>query len=105
MGIKIVIVSNAVKERAKKIAEMLGTDFVSPAMKPMPFGLWHAAKKACAKRKECVMIGDQLMTDRPAAQLAGIRFILVEPLSDVEFGLTKLNRKVEKVIFGRDFGK
>ena len=105
MGIKILIVSNAVKERTKKIAQMLGVEFISPAMKPAPFGLWLAVKKAGAKTKECVMIGDQLMTDKPAARFAGIKFILVEPLSKTEFGLTRLNRKVEKLFFGRDMDK
>ena len=85
MGIKVLIVSNAVKERTKKIANMLGVEFISPAMKPAPFGLWRAAKMAGANIKECVMIGDQMLTDRPAAFFAGTKFILVEPLSDVDY--------------------
>ena len=47
------------------------------------------------------MIGDQIVTDEIAAMLARIRFILLEPLSDIEFGITKINRWVEKNILRR----
>ncbi len=104
-GIKIIIVSNAIKSRTKAIAEQMGIAFIAPSMKPWPFGLWKAAKTAAAKRRECVMIGDQMLTDKISAQLAGIKFILLNPLSNVEFGMTKVNRKLEKIIFGRDTSK
>ena len=103
--IQIVIVSNAVHDRTEVIAKQLGVNFIAPAMKPFPFGLLKCAKISGVKRKECVMIGDQLITDRIAAFFAGIRFILVEPLSSNEFGVTRFNRKVEKFLFGRDTDK
>ncbi len=104
-GLDIVIVSNAIHERTGKIAESIGVKFIAPAMKPFPFGLWKAQKLMKANKKNCVMVGDQLITDRIAAFFAGIRFVLVEPLSNIEFGVTRFNRKVEKFLFGRDTDK
>lgn len=99
--IDIVLVSNAKKERAVDIAKQLDIEYISPAYKPWPFGILKAAKLSAAKPQNCVMIGDQLLTDRVAALLAGVNFILLEPLSDVEFGVTKFNRLVEKHILRR----
>lgn len=103
--ISVIIVSNAIEDRTKEIAKQLGVRYVAPAMKPAPFGLLSAAKIAGANRKECVMIGDQILTDKIAAWFAGIKFILLNPLSDIEFGMTKMNRKIEKFFFGRDTNK
>lgn len=101
-GINIVIVSNAISSRTEDIAKQLGVSFVAPAMKPWPFGLLKAAKLVNVKKNDCLMIGDQIITDKIAAFLAGIKFILVEPMSNVEFGMTKFNRKLEKFLFGRE---
>jgi hypothetical protein len=105
LGIKIVIVSNAVKHRTQDIAGQLGIDYIAPAAKPLPFGFIKAARQAGVKRTQCIMIGDQMMTDKVGANFAGIKFILVEPMSDVEFGMTKLNRRMEKLFFKRDARK
>ena len=101
LGIKVVIVSNAVKHRTHDIAAQLGIDYIAPAAKPLPFGFIKAAKLAAAKRAQCVMVGDQMMTDKVGADLSGIKFILVEPMSDVEFGMTKFNRRMEQLFFKR----
>lgn len=105
LGVAIVIVSNAINSRTKDIAEQLGVRCVAPAMKPWPFGLLKAAWISKAHRDESLMIGDQIITDKIAAFLAGIKFILVEPLSEVEFGMTKVNRKIEKFFFRRGRNK
>ena len=105
LGIKVAIVSNAVKHRTQDIAAQLGIEFIAPAAKPLPFGFIKAAKRAGAKRAQCVMIGDQMMTDKVGANLAGIKFILVEPMSDVELGMTKFNRRLERLFFKRDARK
>jgi HAD superfamily phosphatase (TIGR01668 family) len=99
--IDIVLVSNAKKERAVDIAKQLDIEYISPAYKPWPFGILKAVKLCAAKKQNCVMIGDQLLTDRVAALLAGVSFILLEPLSNVEFGWTKVNRIIEKYILRR----
>ena len=101
--IVLYIVSNAKKDRTKEIAAQLGIGFIAPAAKPFPFGLIKAARHAKVKMKNCLMVGDQLLTDKVAATLAGVRFALVNPISNVEFGLTKINRRIEKFLFGRDF--
>lgn len=99
--IDIILVSNAKKERAIDIAKQLDLKYISPAYKPWPFGIIKAAKICAVKKENCVMIGDQLFTDRVAAKLAGVKFILLDPLSDVEFGWTKFNRLLEKYILRR----
>ncbi|MCK5128860.1 MAG: HAD family hydrolase [Clostridiales bacterium] len=100
-GITITLVSNATKSRAEKIALQIDSEFISPAYKPWPFGLLKAARMCAVKKENCIMIGDQILTDRFAAFFAGIRFVLLEPISNVEFGITKVNRFVEKHIMRR----
>ena len=99
--IDIILVSNAHKYRAAEIAKQLDVKYISPAFKPWPFGLIKAARICAAKRENCIMIGDQLFTDKLAAILAGIKFILLEPMSSHEFGWTKINRSLEKIILRR----
>ena len=101
LGIKIVIVSNAIKHRTREIAAQLDIDFIAPAVKPLPFGFIKAARSAGVKRAQCIMIGDQMLTDKVGSSFAGIKFILVEPMSDVELGMTKFNRRLEQLFFKR----
>ena len=80
-GFAIAIVSNNVRAWVKSVAASLGiVTFVHGALKPLPFGVIRAVKQLRVRRRETVVIGDQLFADVLAAKLLGIRAILTEPI-------------------------
>lgn len=98
---KVVLMSNNLENRVKKVAKQLDTDYVSFAMKPSRRGLRHIARKFSYTKKEMVMIGDQLLTDVWCGNRYGIMTILVDPLNQKDLTITGLNRRIEKLIFKR----
>ncbi|KRN29735.1 hypothetical protein IV38_GL000623 [Lactobacillus selangorensis] len=98
-GIPIVVVSNNNHRRVGQVVENLDLPYVARAMKPLSLGIEHAKEKMNLSRHEIVMVGDQLITDVHAGNLAGLRTILVRPLIDTDAWNTKLNRFLEKFLF------
>lgn len=77
-------------------AEDLGVEKIDHAMKPAPFALWAACDKMGVPREQAVLIGDQVFTDVAAANLAGVRPILVDPQSDEDLWYTQVFRLFEE---------
>ena len=98
---QIVIISNNIKRRVNSYKEELGIDAVSLAMKPLIRGLLKIKLKYKFKKKEMVMIGDQIVTDIVAGKTFRIKTILVDPLGEKDLKITKLNRKIEDFILNR----
>jgi len=98
-GFRVCIVSNTSKlRRLTKLCERLGIECVGFAQKP--WGVRRALRKLGAAPEETVLIGDQLLTDVFGAHLAGIRSILVKPVSSDEFFGTYFLRAIERVVLG-----
>ena len=96
-GFALLIVSNNSAQRVAPFAEKIGLPFYAHARKPLPFGFCAAAKQAGCKRKQCVVIGDQIFTDILGANLAGIPCILLEPIRfETEQKFIVFKRKIEK---------
>ena len=74
-------------------------------MKPFTWGIDRALKLFHFKKKEVVMVGDQLMTDIRAAHRAGIRSILVKPLVEHDSIKTQINRARERRVLKKITGK
>lgn len=91
----VFIISNNSKRRIEPYKKDLGVDAVSSAMKPLTIGLKRIKKKYNLLKKEMVMIGDQLVTDVISGSNFHIKTILVDPLSQTDLAITKLNRKIE----------
>lgn len=101
MGIKVILVSNSTEERLNPFSQKLGIDCISLSLKPLPRGLIKARKALGVKKKEIIMIGDQIFTDILGANLYGIRSFLVMPAKQEDkFGF-KFRRKREKRIIER----
>lgn len=73
---------------------------VTKSLKPLPHGFLIVMKKLGAKRKETLMIGDQLMTDVLGAHTVGLKVVLVEPLVEKDLKHTLILRKIERKILG-----
>ena len=97
----ILIASNNTKRRIKPYLEDLGVGGVSMCMKPLLFGLIKIKRDYNLKKKEMVIIGDQLVTDIVCGKRFRIKTILVDPLGEKDLKITGLNRKIEKFIINR----
>lgn len=97
----IFIASNNTMNRIKPYMEDLGVGGVSFCMKPSTRGLKKISKQYNLKKKEMVMIGDQIVTDVLAGKRFKIMTILVDPLGKKDLKITGLNRYFEDKIIRR----
>lgn len=99
-GIAVAIVSNARKSRIVRFSKHLGIDEVYwLSLKPFGFNIKKAMKKHGVTSSQTAIIGDQLFTDMLGGNLAGIYTILTHPISVRDKGWTKVNRKIENMVF------
>lgn len=81
-GVTLFLLSNSRKAtRAPNFAQTLGIDYLCHAGKPKVGGYRTAMERCGAQPQECAMVGDQIFTDTLGANRAGIRSILVKPIS------------------------
>ncbi|HIT53991.1 MAG TPA: YqeG family HAD IIIA-type phosphatase [Candidatus Fimivicinus intestinavium] len=78
-GMKMIIVSNALPSRARRISQLAGVPALGMSVKPMPFGFWRAAKRMGIRVSEMAVVGDQLLTDIRGGNLCGAVTIFVDP--------------------------
>lgn len=98
-GIPLIVISNNSKDRVAKATKNLDLPFVSRSLKPLSFGIERVRTKLGLKKSEVVMVGDQLMTDMLAANEAGVRSILVQPLLNTDKWDTRINRFFERLVW------
>lgn len=96
--IKLIVVSNNTTKRVEKAVKPLGLPFESWSLKPLPRGIIKTLKDFNLNKSEVVMIGDQVMTDIIAANLAGVKSVLVKPLVKSDGILTKANRTLANIV-------
>lgn len=97
-GISACVVSNNRKARVEPFAEAVGALYVCKAGKPSVRGYLEACRMSGYTPSQTVCIGDQLFTDIWGARRAGIRSILVNPISPREEIQIILKRKLERII-------
>jgi uncharacterized protein len=102
-GFSVCLVSNNWHERVFRVADELGFQLVSKAVKPLPFAFFKALDKAGAKRRSAAVVGDQLFTDILGGKFMGITTVLVEPMSTADLPHTLMLRRIERVLLaGRE---
>ena len=94
----ICFVSNTVQKRAEFVESTLGLPAYSQCMKPMKRYLIRAQKSFDSSPENIAMIGDQIFTDIVAGNRVGYHTILVEPLEDRDFLLTRTLRWLESFL-------
>lgn len=95
-GVTLVIVSNNNRARILKAVQGLNVEVVDRALKPLPFVIKKYLSVQHLTKKEVIMVGDQLMTDILAGNLAGLETILVRPLVATDAKKTRINRFFER---------
>ena len=79
-GIRLYIVSNSKKIRPDVFAEKMGIPFIKYAKKPSTKMVHRAIAQMDGVYDRTALAGDQIFTDVLAANRAGIKSILVEPI-------------------------
>ncbi len=81
-GVTLFLLSNSRKAtRAPDFANALGIPYLCHAGKPKTGGFVRAMTGQTVTAGECAMVGDQIFTDVLGANRAGVRSILVKPIS------------------------
>ncbi len=95
----VVMISNSLPHRVKKICKKLDIPHYYFAAKPMKRRYKEIIRDYNLKPKEILGIGDQLFTDVLGAKRLGIKVALVKPMCNSEFFITRFNRQLEKLVF------
>jgi len=89
------IVSNNYYSRIFFATTNMNCSFLHYAMKPLTFRFRKYLKDKEIEYKDCVFIGDQLMTDIVVARKLHLASILVDPLTDSDLPITRFNRNID----------
>ncbi len=97
--IKFCILSNSNKlEKVKKVADKLDMPFIYFAKKPFKSGFKKAKNILELDEKNIAVVGDQIMTDVIGANRSNMFSILVKPIKEKDYLVTKIKRPLEKLI-------
>lgn len=99
LGIKFCILSNSNNiEKVGAVAEKLQIPFIHFAKKPFKAGFKKAQKVLGLDEKQIAVVGDQIFTDVVGANLSKMFSILVKPIDEKDYLITRIKRPVEKFI-------
>ncbi|WP_334333017.1 MULTISPECIES: YqeG family HAD IIIA-type phosphatase [unclassified Companilactobacillus] len=96
--IEVMIVSNNSYERVEKAVHELPVSIVARAVKPLPFVILNHLHKEHIDPDSVLFVGDQVMTDVLAGNMAGLKTVLVKPLVETDAKKTRVNRFFERPI-------
>jgi HAD superfamily phosphatase (TIGR01668 family) len=100
-GIKICLLTNNYSSASRAVAGQFGVSAISGALKPSPWSFRGALRALGVTAKQAAVVGDQIFTDVLGGKLAGMRAVLVRPLSAAEFPTTKFMRLLERPLLER----
>ena len=96
---KIIVMSNNFRSRILKTCKRLEVELVSFSLKPFKKGFKKIQDKYNYSKNEMCIIGDQLITDILGGNNFGILSILVDPISQKDLKVTRINRLLEQKLF------
>ncbi len=98
-GLRMVLVSNNVKERVDKFAASLDVATYPFARKPLKQTYVKMMNDMNCLPREIAVLGDQLLTDMLGANRIGCYTILTQPVAQRDLRCTKINRFFENIVF------
>lgn len=98
-NIKLCVLSNSKEQRVAPFAARIGLDYISLALKPLPFGYLRGVKRLSSKRKSTAIVGDQIFTDILGGNAVGVKTIILTPIKLEDGWSFKLRRRLEKIVF------
>lgn len=98
-GIKCCILSNSNHvEKVSTVAKELDIPFLYFAKKPFKTGFNKAKELLGLEPENIAVVGDQIMTDVIGANRSKMFSILVKPINEKDYLLTKIKRPMERLI-------
>ena len=98
-GIKTLILSNSNKKKKLEfISEKLGIEYIGFATKPLKRGFKKAQKELNLPSENIAVVGDQIFTDVLGANRCKMFSILVEPIAEKDYFITKIKRPLENLV-------
>lgn len=98
IGFQTCLISNNKEPRVTPFAEAMQTPYVYKAGKPKRSGYLEGMQRMGTDTSNTLFVGDQIFTDVWGANLAGIRSVLVKPISPKEEIQIVLKRYLEKIV-------
>ena len=98
---QVFIASNNMKEKVKKIGNILNVHGFYSTLKPTKRLKKLLSNKINVKMEEVAIIGDQIVTDIFMGNRLHMKTILVDPLGEKDFKITFFNRWLEGKIMKR----
>lgn len=100
-GFQVTVVSNNHKERVELVCEEANVPFIHSARKPLRKAFIQAQKAMNLPKEQVIVIGDQVLTDIFGGNRAGFQTVLVVPVSSTDGFVTRINRKIERIVLKR----
>lgn len=97
-GIRLIVVSNNYEKRVAPFAAQFNLPYISFACKPFPIGYLRAKKLAGVRRRECLVVGDQIFTDILGANLCGMPSVLTDPIAPDPARSVRFKRRLESFL-------
>ena len=100
-GFDVCLVSNSNKKRVEQFSMILGLRGIHNAVKPFKRGFLKACDIMNIKPEQAAVVGDQIFTDIYGGNRLKMFTILVKPISEKDFILTKFKRIFEKIVLSK----
>lgn len=98
-NISCMILSNSNKvDKVKTVAETIGIPYIYFATKPLKRGFLKAQKLLDLPFENIAVVGDQIFTDVIGANRCKMFPILVEPIGEKDYLITKIKRPIENFV-------
>lgn len=97
-GIKVIVMSNNFKKRVRPFVAIYDLPFMCFSLKPLPFAYFRAMRKLKSKRKDVIVVGDQIFTDIIGANFSFMKSILLTPIKKETSFSFYIRRKCENPI-------
>ena len=96
--IDLIIISNNNNDRVKRYADSINVKYLAKAGKPFKKKIQNYLLNSNIDNKNCIIVGDQLLTDIRCANNLKIKSLLVEDLVKENQLVTKFNKFFDKII-------
>lgn len=101
-GIKICILSNSNNiKKVEEVAKIIDVPYIFFGKKPLKSGFLRARDILKLSNENIAVVGDQIFTDIIGANRCKMFPLLVKPIEEKDYFLTKIKRPIEKFIIKR----
>ncbi len=98
-GIKICILSNSNKlDKVESVAKIIEVPYIFFGKKPLKSGFLRAKNLLKLENENIAVVGDQIFTDVIGANRCNMFSILVKPIEEKDYLITRIKRPIEKII-------